>query len=157
MHAASLTSHTHRDATLRLLLGTRDGYDADVVSVAVVDDAAAADGAPYVLRSQLAVWSGGNHGEYVALEHAYERALMQAAAKGIRQLAVGLFVRDDSGFPPERSVRVAYSTIFRFFREHPGKIDEVRLVVADAGVYDLCASTLAVAAKTYLGTAGLQL
>jgi O-acetyl-ADP-ribose deacetylase (regulator of RNase III) len=156
MHATSLTSHTHRDATLRLVLGTRDGFDPEVVSVAVVDTAEA-DGAPYVLRSQLADWRGGNHGEYVALETAYERVLTQAVAKGVRQLAVGLLVRDDSGFPPDRSVRVAYSTIFRFFREHPGKIDEVRLVVADAGVYDLCASTLAVAAKTYLGTAGLQL
>lgn len=157
MQATSLTSHTHRDATLRLVLGTRDGFDAEVVSVAVVDSAEAADGAAYVLRSQLADWRGGNHGEYVALETAYERVLTQAVAKGVRQLALGLLVRDGSGFPPDRSVRVAYSTIFRFFREHPGKIDEVRLVVADAGVYDLCASTLAVAAKTYLGTAGLQL
>lgn len=151
MNVPLLHTHSFRGGTLRLVRTA----PADALAVPLLD-AAPADGSLHIVRGALPAWSGGNHGEYVALEHIYERALLAASKRGVASIALPLVVDEASGFPLDRAIRVVFSTVFRFFRENPAPPREVSLVVDTERAYDLAAQVLAIAARTYLGTSTEQ-
>lgn len=151
MNVPVLFTHSYRGGTLRLGRAAPEGAP----PVPVVD-AAPDDGSLHILRSAIPSWVGGNHGEYVALEHIYERLLVAASRQGRGVLTVPLVLDEASGFPLERAIRVVFSTVFRFFREHTEPPRDVTLVIDATGAYDLSAHVLAIAARTYLGTSTTQ-
>lgn len=94
--------------------------------------------AKWVVHAVGPVWRGGNHSEFVDLEHAYWRSLELAAELGARTVAFPSLSTGAYGFPIDRAAQVALVTLARYASEHADAFDEVRMVLfseADLGVY----------------------
>lgn len=112
--------------------------------------------ARWVIHTVGPVWRGGNHGEFVALEHAYGRSLVLAQELGARTVAFPSISTGAYGFPVDRAAQVALVTIARHLTEGGGGgvLEEVRLVLfsgSDLAVYE---GELVELVRTKLGTPG---
>lgn len=100
------------------------------------------------LHLEVPVWTGGHRGEYVALETRCEQALAAASRTGRRaECTVAL-----GEFPVDRGAPLLLAAAFRFVRDNPGRLDEIRFAIDDTGVYDLWRTAFDEVVTTQLGS-----
>ena len=85
--------------------------------------------AKWVVHTVGSRWVDGQKGENVKLERCYASSLAAAAAAGARTVAAPFVSTGVYGFPVEPAAMIAIGSAFRFVRENPEKLDEVRFVV----------------------------
>jgi len=91
--------------------------------------------AKYVIHTAGPVWQDGLHGEEETLRGCYESALQLAEAYGCASVAFPLLSAGNYGFPKDRALQTAISTISGFLMHHEEML--VYLVVFDRTAYAL--------------------
>ncbi len=85
--------------------------------------------ARFVIHAVGPRWRGGTAGEPRLLESAYRSSLRIALEHNLRTVAFPSISTGIYGFPVEQAAPIALQTIRRFMEEHPGALDEVRMVL----------------------------
>lgn len=76
------------------------------------------------------VWVNGYHGELIALERAWTRSMELAVAEGARTIAFPAISTGAYRFPAAQAALIAMNAVNTFCKyEHPGTLDEVRVVL----------------------------
>ena len=90
--------------------------------------------AQYIIHTVGPVWQGGTHKEYDTLLSCYEKSLQLAKHNGCKSLAFPLISTGTYGFPKDKALQIAISSISQFLlREEL----TVFLVVYDKNSYEL--------------------
>lgn len=90
--------------------------------------------AQYVIHAVNAYWDGGNNGEYDILRKCYEKSLQKAIELKCSSIAFPLMAAGNYGFPKEKALEIAISSISTFLMENELK---VLLVVFDRKAFEL--------------------
>ncbi len=89
----------------------------------------------YVIHTVGPVWRGGRHGEPELLADCYRNSLQIAVDHQIRSVAFPSISTGAYGYPVDEAAKIAVSTVNRFIKAHPGKLDLVKWVLFDANTY----------------------
>lgn len=90
--------------------------------------------AKYIIHTVGPAWIDGDHGEYDVLRSCYRRSLLLADQLGCKSIAFPLIATGVNGFPKDKALEIALSTI----REHLNDSDvDVILVVFGRSSYQI--------------------
>jgi O-acetyl-ADP-ribose deacetylase len=84
--------------------------------------------ARWVIHTVGPVWQGGGAGEAGLLASAYRTSLERARECGARSVAFPSISTGVYGYPLGEAAPLALSTVAAYLLEHPGVLDEVRVV-----------------------------
>lgn len=90
--------------------------------------------AKYIIHTVGPVWQGGNKGEFEILRACYENSLQLASNLKCKSIAFPLIATGVYGFPKDKALQIAMSTIQSFLMDHKMK---VILVVFDKKAFEL--------------------
>lgn len=90
--------------------------------------------AKHVIHAVGPVWHGGGKGEEALLIACYNNSLKIALEKGLKSIAFPLISAGVYGYPKEKAIKVAMSTIKDFLENHELKVS---LVVFDQETFDM--------------------
>ncbi len=90
--------------------------------------------AKHIIHTVAPIWEGGTAGEFEVLQHCYENSLRLALELGCTSIAFPLLATGVYGFPKDRALQIAMSTIQAFLLEHEM---QVVLVVFDRRAFQL--------------------
>lgn len=90
----------------------------DVVETPAFDLATA----KYILHTVGPVWKGGDNGEFDILKSCYKNALETAKRLKCKSIAFPLMATGSNGFPKDKALQIALSTIQEFLLENEMKI-----------------------------------
>jgi len=99
--------------------------------------------ARWVIHAVGPVWGGGKRGEDDLLASAWRESLERAREIGARTVAFPSLSTGAYRFPVDRAARIALGTVRDWILEHPGALDEVRVVLFDRGTHEAYAAALA--------------
>lgn len=85
----------------------------------------------YVIHTVGPVWNGGRDREEELLAKCYYNSLTVAMENGIRSIAFPSISTGAYHFPVQKAAYIAVTTVSKFIRENPGKIDTVLWVLSD--------------------------
>ena len=85
--------------------------------------------AKYVIHTVGPIWRGGNGDEDRVLSEAYRNSLHLALKKKIKSIAFPSISTGAYRFPIERAARIALLTIIEFIKDHPGELQEIKMVL----------------------------
>ena len=101
----------------------------------------------YVIHTVGPVWSGGNDEEPELLANCYWNSLQLAVDHKIRSIAFPSISTGVYGYPVGKAAEIAASTVNRYIKENPGKLDLVEWVLFDDRTYETYSRFLGSSAK----------
>ena len=133
VYAAGTDAVVYRAAGAEELLEERKKIGAIACGQAAVTPAFALP-AKYIIHTVGPSWTDGAHGEFDILAACYENSLIKAAELKCESIAFPLIATGVYGFPKDKALQIAVSTISRFLL---GQEMEVLLVVFDRHAFEL--------------------